>query len=301
MDKDKFKFFINKLLEKVDKKNKKRTLVDCIYNSGFIKENEPEEEYVSFESKYEPNQYNINEIEIRPGVKEYEHQSFLGRTMIQGNERLNRIQNYIISNEETEFQKINDFFENTLNVLKIDNVTVKKDALNMYTIIKEKSKILKFPEPKASLKQGYLIMCLYYSLIKVICINVINIQLVSGFINADLQLADYYIKKIFEDTPFENSQQEQCLCEMKPFLLEQFNKNVIDDIYNIIKELQKKELFRKPAQKVEIAAAIYYTVVKNKKIRMKNNKFLTYKDITRFCSVSDDTINKTVNLILSNT
>ena len=48
MDTFKFKIFINKLLEKVNKKDKKRTLVNCIYNSGFIKEEKPEEEYVSF-------------------------------------------------------------------------------------------------------------------------------------------------------------------------------------------------------------------------------------------------------------
>jgi hypothetical protein len=297
---------ITEYLKNIPKNDRKRTLIMCIENHGFIKENVVEEEEIfDFPEQFKNEDgYRLeevyNEIELRPGLNQ--SYSASQRTFIEDN-KLSKVQRYIISNEETELSKIGDIIENVLNALNASDF--KKDALDMYIYIKNNSERFGFPEPKASLKQGYIILCIYYTLIKVMCVNILNIQSLTGYIGVDINTADYNMHVIFEENKnyqfiFNVTQQEKCLCGMKPFLLQQFDKPVVDSIDELIKEMQKRNVFNKPATHKEISAAIYYIAVKkNGKIKMKNGKYLTYKDIKNYCNVTDDTVKKTVDLISS--
>jgi hypothetical protein len=302
-EKDRKEFFIKKLLENVPKKEKKRVLIDCIDHTGFIKKEEivlPEPDFdfeqfnVPEQNYYSPSVF--NEFELRSGVNE--SVSSVQGTRIHGNARLSKIQNYIISNEEIEIKNVSDVMENILNGLHVEKSV--KEPLNMYIYIKKNSAAFDLPEPKASLKEGYIIMCIYYTLIKSMYVDPLVLKDVSGYTTANLTLADNYMKIIFENK-LEQNTQELSLCKMKSFLLQQYNYETVNEIHNVIKVLQSKEIFNKPALKKEVAAAIYYVInKKNGKIKMKNSNYLNYKNIKEYCGVTDDTVKKTVDVIVVN-
>jgi hypothetical protein len=64
-------------------------------------------------------------------------------------------------------KKVGEIIENSLNALKVyDNPNIFKTALNMYYNIMEyyKTNTLRLNVNKGNLKKGYILLCIYYSL-----------------------------------------------------------------------------------------------------------------------------------------
>jgi len=280
-----FDFLINKLIKDTKNKDtKKNILIRCLSSTGYIKDpvQENEEEYTYPEPQFIINTDKTDSVELKKGFNENLSFDRFNRTYItqdeEGPKRLHKVQNYIISNEETEFKKVNEIVENILNKLKLESYILKNNIMEFY---------LKYSKNiKGQTKEGLIILSIYY--------NVVNVKLehiiyYSGFKSPNIKEADKII----------NFKMEYSLFGMETFLIKQFDKSVLKDIYDTLDSL-KGVIFDIPPTKIQTAATIYYIInKKNGKIKMKDNNLFTYNILKKYCNVSDDTVKKTVDLIIS--
>ena len=301
-------FIINKYLMKV--KDKKKFLIDCLDSNGYtyVKTvNTEEEEFVTFNEIYNKN-YQINQTELT--FKEKEHTSIdtygFNRTFINpssdsGAKRLLEVQKRGITPEEIDFIKVSNMIDIALNQLNIDNEAVKNTALNMYLniisfykyqeTIEKKYKLVKGYN-KGSVKSGYIVLVLYYSLVNYyICVP--RDKLVSYFTDIssrDLPLADRNIKTIFENVKgyefIYKGINERCLCNMRN-LINTYDKEYVTKINQVIVHFQKAGVFNTPALNVQVGASIYYVL----------KEHINLKVVSNYCGISEDTLRKTILLI----
>jgi DNA-directed RNA polymerase subunit F len=284
-------FFINKiekLLKHLKSKEKKDLLISCINNFGFIKQEEQEnyENYENYEY-FNNNQEEIyddfrSEQQLEQGVRDRENMSTSTRTFIAPSDntalkRLYEVQKYTISPDEIDSLHFLEIVENVLNVLRIEE-NIKPVALNMYTIIKSKKKLI------GSFKKGIIVYCIYYAISSFMYIDIMTIVDITGFIKPDLVSSDIFIKEVFDESSYRfiyTDNNERYLCGMKG----EISKEEIEKIYQVIKKLQSKNIFNKPATKVQIAGAI------------KKVTDIKYNVLKQYININETTIKNTLKTI----
>jgi hypothetical protein len=180
--------------------------------------------------------------------------------------RLSEIQKWVtVDPKETELKKIYEIFEASINAMGLgDNESILRTAVNMYFNIMNyyDSNLLKLPSLRGDLKKGYIILCVYYSLLA----NKLNISiehLVRFIPDARLSYipkANEYILKIFENASgysFLNTKEEPVLISSLCGLVKLLPKNTIRDINKV-----KRDVFDSVLTPIQIAACIYYITTK---------------------------------------
>jgi len=275
------------LLQRIFRGNKHRDyLIECIESNGYIKEiQEPlltdaEEAMNEFELfKSEPLSSDEEAMDFLPESRPFASRTFI--TPSETQKRLNILQQRGITSEEQDYTEIKEQINSALNQVKaigLDHDRVLNTAMNFYLEIKKvytNTNLLK-GEIKGSVRRGYVLLILYYSLLEYkVCIS--KEQLVSYFDNkirlSDLAKADKNIQMIFGD-----KLGKTCL---------PMNLNLSDatKVETLIKQMIKLGKFNDPATSVQNAAAVYYIT------KMK------YTSLEQLTGITADTIRKTVRII----
>jgi hypothetical protein len=284
-----------------DKKSKmkehKTLLIECMDSKGYIYYNPQTESDSESEPGFEQETY-LPEFTYLPGEEQFVQSiaeksqssvSRYNRTFIDeshpGNKRLYAVQKYAITPEEQEYNQINEQIDSVLNKVSIKFPElpfqkIKEESMEFYLKIKKvyrESNLLR-GEIKGSIKLGYILLSVYYTLIKYkICVT--KEELVVYFENtslSDLPKADKNIKMIFGEN---ENVHEICLCGMRSL----FNKEQIDKLEKGIRSLKENNKFNSPALKVQVAAAIHHFTKTSITI------------ISGYCGISPEIIRKTVN------
>jgi len=179
--------------------------------------------------------------------------------------RLIELQKWItIDPEEMELKKVGEIIENSLNALKVyDNPIIFKTALNMYYNIMEyyKTNTLRLKINKGDLKKGYILLCIYYSLMyynKTISKEKL-VRSIPEYNISYLPPADKNIRLIFENAPgYEFLYRETELPEVLSLCNLQLPKNIINSIIKVKRELIDRGIFQRKLTHIQIAACIYY-------------------------------------------
>ena len=215
------------------------------------------------------------------------------RTFLQSEEnkpsRLEKVQQRGIDTVEAELAKINELYTSVIEKINLNEPDrVKQFALNMYNEILTYyvENIHHFPINKGSLKKGYIILCLYYSLVQFNyyithqrLVNLFGLK----FSVADIPDAEKYLVTFNKYTNlFSSNIQERNMCNMRTVL----NGETIRQIENVIKNVHG--LFGNPLNSVQIAACIYLVTNKiNGRIKITNEEgipsFVTYELISKNC------------------
>ena len=241
------------------------------------------------------------------GYQESQNLSFniygFNRTFVGPTEsRFSEIQRWVtIDPEEMELKSASEQIELILQVLNINIPRVKLIAVNMYWDIMQyyHSNSLKLPKNKGDLKKGYILLCIYYSLMY----NKQSIskeQLTRAFPGSRLSYlpqAESFIKQIFKDArgySFLDTEPIYVtnLCNLINFL----PKN---EAVNQIKQ-DLKPIFGEKLNQVQIAAIIYY-LYKGNVIIPETGKSakITLKFLSERCGpFSQATLTKTINVII---
>lgn len=179
--------------------------------------------------------------------------------------RLSEIQRWVtVDPQETELKKISEIFEDSINAMGLsENESILRTAVNMYFNIMNyyDSNPLKLPSLRGDLKKGYIILCLYYSMLA----NKLNISIerIVRFI-PDARLsyipkANEYILKIFENAQgysFLSKNDEPAVIRTLCGLINILPKNVIKNINKV--KMDMSEVFGEVLSPIQIAACIYY-------------------------------------------
>jgi len=182
--------------------------------------------------------------------------------------RLIELQKWVtIEPEEMELKKVGEIIEGSLNVLKMyDNPNIFKTALNMYYNIMEyyKTNTLRLNVNKGNLKKGYILLCIYYSLMyyKQIISKEKLVRSIPEYSISYLPSANENILRIFENVPgyeFMFIQDQELpivtsLCDLISLL----PKNVSILINKVKRELVEQGIFQKKMTNIQIAGCIYY-------------------------------------------
>ena len=212
----------------------------------------------------------------------YTIDDYSSRTFIE-DKKFTKLQQRGITTEESEFNKIKDIVDTTLNSISKDygslNVdSVKKIAMGMYKKIIGYYKNPKYPEIKSNskgIKRGYIALVIYYALNNTITKEQLLEYFQDPILPSDLFNADKYLHLIIPNLPTTNPYLSN-LCGFR----DKLDKNVVNQINQVIEGL--------PEQNTKnIAAAIYY-VCKGK---------ITLKALSESCNISASTISKAVKEI----
>jgi hypothetical protein len=271
----------------------RQEILKCMDTHGYLIQVEENEENDENEELYEHMLKNDSssdeeeeptpnfEQEFIQSLAEREQSSVSGpfaqRTSIQGNERLSNINIRGVSSEEQDYTDVQEQINSVLNKLNIDNNAIKTYAMDMYLRIREfykTSNEIK-GEIKGSVRRGYILLILYYSLINFsMCISRPDLAVYFSISLSDLPKADKNIKMIFGNL----DDNELCLCNMRGL----FDNTTLQRIKNKIEELKELGKIDNPATLVQIAAVIHYITKTD------------YNTIKNYCGISPDTIRKTV-------
>ncbi len=288
-------------IKKIPKKEQIPRLMQCLETHGYIIEptvEQPEEDpYADFiqEQPIQQEEY-YPEIEdpydLQHSYQQQQHSSittrpFAERTYIQGNERLSALNVRGLSSEEQDYNKVREQLSNALDQLHQDDTAILDVAMNMYLEIKKvytTTKMFK-GEIKGSIRNGYILLVLYYALLSnKICVQVEQLSVILEISLSDLPKADKNIKMIFGERPgysFINKTAEICLCNMRKL----FDLKTIQAIEAEIKQLKQRGKISNPSNNIEIAAIIHHITKRS------------FKVIGEFSGISDDTIRKKYNSI----
>ena len=247
----------------------RKFLIDCIEQQGYI----ALKKQVMSESE--------SDQEIDP--EDYLDSDDYSRTFIHDDEKLTKLQQRGITSDESEFNKIKNIIDTTLNAISRDNESlnvdsVKKTAMSMYKKIMGYYKNPKYPEIKSNskgIKRGYIALVIYYALNNVISKERLVEYFQDPILPSDLFNADKYLHLIIPNLPTTNPYLSN-LCGFR----DKLDKNVVNQINEVIEGLPEKNT-------KNIAAAIYY-VCKGK---------ITLKALGESCGVSSSTISKAVKEI----
>ena len=294
------KFLLNKQFPNNKRKlqEQRQSLLKCMELGGYIEylveEITEEPDYGQFpESGSDSDSDSDSEFfndsqDFLPSIMEQSQSSVsrYNRTFIQPtqdnvNQRLYAVQNYTITPEEQDFNNIKEHLSSVINKLELkDDPGILNNAMDMYKNIVDFYKISNEikGEIKGSVKRGYLLLILYYTLIKFrICIT--KADLVVYFTGSsikvdlsDLAKADKNIKFMFG----EFNDNEICLIFMRNL----FNYNQIKQIEDKLEELKDSMKINNPATAPQIASVI---------------KFVTkmdFKTIKQYCGINIDTLRK---------
>jgi hypothetical protein len=286
-------------IKKIPKKEQLPMLMSCLEANGYIIERPPElpdipeDPYAELYSQIIPeNQmqqdtyFTQDEFDLQPGYNESSSITagpFNDRTYIQGDERLSAINQRGISSEEQDYIKVREQIGNALNQLhQADNDSLLNVAMNMFLEIKKvyaETKMFK-GEIKGSIRNGYILLVLYYALLSnKVCVTQEQLSVLLEISLADLPKADKNIKMIFENRPgynFIHRSAEICLCNMRKVL----DFKTIQLIEEQLKRLKVLGKIGNPASNVEIASVIHHITKRS------------FKVIGEFAGISDDTIRK---------
>jgi len=272
------------LLQRVFRGNKHRDyLIECIEFNGYIREVEQPlltEEEVNLDLfKSESSSSDEEAMDFLPESRPFASRTFI--TPSETQKRLNILQQRGITSEEQDYNEIKEQIILALNQVKaigLDYDRVLNTAMNFYLEIKKvytNTNLIK-GEIKGSVRRGYVLLILYYSLLEYkVCIS--KEQLVSYFDNkirlSDLAKADKNIQMIFGD-----KLGKKCLS---------LNLSLSDTakVETLIKQMIKLGKFNDPVTSVQNAAAVYYIT------KMK------YSLLEQLTGITADTIRKTVRII----
>jgi hypothetical protein len=182
--------------------------------------------------------------------------------------RLIELQKWVtIVPEEMELKKVGEIIEGSLNFLKLyENPNIFKTALNMYYNIMEyyKTNTLRLNVNKGNLKKGYILLCIYYSLMyyKQLISKEKLVRSIPDYNISYLPIANKNILRIFENVhgyEFMFAQDQELpvvtsLCGLVSLL----PKNVSILINKVKQELIERGIFQKKMTNIQIAACIYY-------------------------------------------
>ena len=292
------KILKERLLKVLETKGNDRTqllfLKECLINYNYLdplSDSEPEpEELDPIYDQFVPRSPGTHNVLIQPD--DYDLNGGGGgrssRTFIAGigSERLQKLQQRGIETEEMELGKLSELYDIVLNKLKIDNIDkFKSEALNLYKRIMDyyKTNVNDLHILKGSLKKGYIMLCLFYTLLNnlIIVDRQKFVNLFDKFSLRDLPDADRNMKEvIFKGMKlFDSNIYELNLCNMKKF----FNQNLIDKIVIIMDYM--KNIFGNPLTQPQIAACIYYAAnkLKSGRVKIKESSFVTYDMLTSNC------------------
>ena len=278
--------YITKKFRNVQKQRK--FLIDCIQSSGYINvaeqsnKNSDEDEYEDLYEHIIPSSELVNSHyeqnnQSQQSFQEQQQSSVdpygFHRTFIHVNshsaDKLAELQKRGITYEETQFIKVKEQMESILEKFDVPNKII-QTALNIFLniLIYYKQNPYGFTDVKGSLKKGYILLCIYYSLIynnffiekeKLIQDTLIRLK--------DIPLADKNIKLIFQNVPgysflynkFHGSIKEifGSISNPKMFLSTCINiksKDLLKTIENVIEETNNFI----PPTKLGIYSVVYY-------------------------------------------
>jgi hypothetical protein len=266
------------------KDSKQRSfLIDCITQSGYIKEKE------SIPDIFEEVEYS----EVGAPEEILENKYRFSRTFFNPTQQFNRLaelQKYGIDPEESALNKVADTFDTALNIIKVnDPEYIKNIAINMYfniLLYYNSGNPLNILSNKTSIKRGYIALSLFYALKfnKIIISKEYLISLFNDISLSDLPVADKNIHRIFEKSPgysfIYTISYDLCGITLDPSLTQQ--------IHNLLDKLKTKTGISKKT----IAAVVYHVCKINK-------KKLTLQQIATNCGLSASTISKAYTEITS--
>ena len=253
--------------------NKKRDfLINCIDSHGYIESHEYIEsqsgvEEENFDELYDQfenfnqgdTQDNLNHEDFRPSIQEQSQTSVdpygFNRTFIHANsytaDKLNLLQKRGITYEETQFIKVKETMESIIlgflqSKSDTDPEKILQTALNIYLniLIYYKQNPYSFTENKASLKNGYIFLCVFYSMVyNNVYVTIPSLMDHSGKIRLrDLPTAERNIKMIFNGVNGYTFMKNKLTINPKNVFNKTVNidhKKFLDDINKILEETQE--------------------------------------------------------------
>ena len=274
-------------------KKSKPLLINCLSSTGYVIGPPPNELSESSDDEEIPQEYRepVPESEFVQSFSEQGQSSLsqrFNRTFIEGdNTRLHKLQTYGISQDEVDYNELNEEYETVLNKVSqrfpdLPIKQIKEDALNNFIELKKiykETKLIK-GTMKGKVKLGYTLLLLYYSLIRSkVCVT--KEELIAYFDGkidlSDLSTADKNIRSVFSNLL--DNVAETCLCNMRNL----FDRQTINIIENAIIQLQENEKIHSPALTVEVAAIIHHFTK------------TPLKQIGFYANITPDTIKKTIS------
>jgi hypothetical protein len=262
------------------------------------------------------------------GYKESEHitrgniygfnRTFIGPmsdTRTNSGNRLSELQTWVTTDpKEMELKSISEIIENSLNVLGLgDSDQIRKTAINMYFNIMEyysSGNPLNLGFNKGDLKKGYILLCIYYSLIynkKQISMEKV-LRSIRESRSSYLPQAKENILKIFNNASGYDFLKEQNyyvtnLCNLVNLL----PRNIVNLINKVKSDLIASGLFPNELNSIHIAACIYYVCndIQQKRLEIilpesgKSVKITQALLSSKCGSFSPATLTKQVNIINS--
>ena len=192
--------------------------------------------------------------------------------------KLSELQKWItIDPQEMELKKVGETINESLNAMKYyepDNIF--RTAINMYWNIMEyyKTNQLKLNLNKGNLKKGYILLCIYYSLV-LYKQNISKERLIRSIPDSRMSFlpeANENILRIFENVQgyeFLYVEQEAPYIINLCNLIDILPREVVREINRVKADMVKSGLFQKKMTSVQIAACIYYVCNILNKPRLK--------------------------------